>query len=660
MTQSGQGEEPRLPAARPVREGIVLPADGSEPLLPGTTGDQTAPAGGRPWGQPWGPEQAPPAPPTSGSSGYEWGAATGQGAGAPGTPYGGVPGWETAPDATAASTAPSSAPWDAAQPPQQPLTAGPYPGAQHAGPQVPGAHQPGGGPAPLPPTNAFPTSDQGAAGPGGVPGEPLPSAGGYGGALPPAPSTGFGMELPSAGPQAGPAAGLFAQAGHGGPLPQAGQGGALPPAGHGGPLPVAGDAGPLPAVVPSPGHGHGSGPQPPHGQGNPPLPAGQATAALSPDAHGAALPPAVDPSAEATQYMPPVAGTGAQAGAAGGFDEGATQYIPPVAPGALPPEAAADATQYLGRAPRNGATAGTGPDSEPTQYIAPVPAPPPGAPYGIRPGAPGDRQAPPAEFDSLFRAEPESEGPAATQQLPRFQPPTAAGGHYGAAAPETGGRAAARQASEGRGSGRTRSKLPLVAAAGIGIAVLGIGAGALLGAGGDDTKDDSKAVSATAPASESASPTADPTREQAVALDKLLADSNNSRDAVIKAVADVRACNNLGQAATDLRNAAKQRNDLVTRLAQLSVDKLPNNAQLTTALNNAWKASASADNHYAAWADEVAGKKGCRKGEARVTANQRAGNRASGTATTQKTKAATLWNAIALQYDLTQRKPYQL
>ena len=32
MTQSGQGEEP---SARQAREGIVLPSDGGEPLLPG-------------------------------------------------------------------------------------------------------------------------------------------------------------------------------------------------------------------------------------------------------------------------------------------------------------------------------------------------------------------------------------------------------------------------------------------------------------------------------------------------------------------------------------------------------------------------------------------------------------------------------------------------
>ncbi|MGC3002707.1 hypothetical protein ACPF8X_31120, partial [Streptomyces sp. G35A] len=82
MTQSGQGEEP---SARPAREGIVLPSDGGEPLLPGMTAGPAGPrgaderqAGGRPpasapphgqtWGTPWGPEQQAPAQP----SGQDW------------------------------------------------------------------------------------------------------------------------------------------------------------------------------------------------------------------------------------------------------------------------------------------------------------------------------------------------------------------------------------------------------------------------------------------------------------------------------------------------------------------------------------------------------------------------------------------------------------
>jgi hypothetical protein len=209
--------------------------------------------------------------------------------------------------------------------------------------------------------------------------------------------------------------------------------------------------------------------------------------------------------------------------------------------------------------------------------------------------------------------------------------------------------------------------VPVIAACGVAIALVGIGAGALLGAGGDDN-DDPRPVSATAPADESASasaspsPSVDPARTQAVELDKLLADSGDSRAAVINAVNDVKACTNLAEAAEDLRDAAAQRNDLVTRLSGLTVDELPQNAELTAALTKAWQASAAADNHYAAWADQVAAQKGklCRKNQARATGRTQAGNRESGTATTQKSEAAKLWNPIAKRYGLTERRPTQL
>jgi hypothetical protein len=205
--------------------------------------------------------------------------------------------------------------------------------------------------------------------------------------------------------------------------------------------------------------------------------------------------------------------------------------------------------------------------------------------------------------------------------------------------------------------------VPVIAAVGIGIAVLGVGAGALLagGGGGDDEGGGNKTVAASAPATDgSASPSADPARAQAVELDKLLADSGDSRSTVINAVADVKGCDNLAQAAKDLRDAARQRSQLVTRLSGVTVDKLPDHAALTTALTKAWQASASADNHYAAWADQTAGKKGCRKGQARVTAQTQAGNRASGVASAEKAKAAKLWNGIAKTYGLTERQPTQL
>ncbi|MEB8339777.1 hypothetical protein OKJ99_20005 [Streptomyces endophyticus] len=447
------------------------------------------------------------------------------------------------------------------------------------------------------------------------------------------------------------------------------------------------------------GQPQGSAPMPPA----PPHDAG----ALPPQSYGAALPqqqpaqalPQQQPAqALPQQYaeagpLPPAAPAGPAAGA---YDGDATQYIPPAAqqqaaqyaagPG-LPPEAPApDATQFLGRAQPmpDAAPPGYGgsSDSEATQYIPPVPGQPmpgqpmPGQPmpgqampaqdqgYGARPGAPGERQ-PPAEFDALFRTEPEG-GAAATQQMPRFDPYAAQAGPGGPGAP--GMTPPPQQYGyepepPRRGKARTGSKVPLVVAVGVAILVVGVGAGAMLSGGDDDKKTDAtKNVSNSGPASESPSPSVDPAKAQAVELDKLLGDSNNSRSAVVRSVANIGGCKALPQASKDLRSAATQRNDLVTRLGTLSVDKLPDNARLTAALTSAWKASASADSHYAKWGDQVAGKKHalCKKGHAKPTPERRAGDAASGTASTQKQQASKLWNQIASKYGLTQRSAVQL
>ncbi|QIJ63286.1 hypothetical protein [Streptomyces sp. JB150] len=553
MTQSGQGEEP---SAQRAHEGIVLPSDGGEPVLPGAQGGPgrpadgplpaQAPPGAQSWGEPWGPgpqqhaatpqQQNWPAPPDQ-----AWG-----------DPQGGHP---------------APRPGDGAPPAQQ-------------APSAPGA-------GPLPP--------EGASGPsyGGDAGAPGAAYGPHAGA--PAQAYGPGPYAQAPGAAYGGHAGGYD--GSGRPV-QGGAAGAYPGTPGGGPLPPAADEGATQYI-------------PPVG------------AAPGPDG--------------ATQYLPPVRPAA---------DEGATQYLPPVTPGALPPEMPAagsaerpdESTRYLGRVP-SGETPGgqppAGPDAQATQYIPPVA---------------GGRQTP-AEFDSLFRADGPAEG---TRHLPHVQdPPRPPAPAYDEPAP-----------GRGRG-GRTGSRVPLIAACGVAIAVVGIGAGALLADNGGE-EESPRPVSATAPASQSASaspsPSADPAEQQAVALDKLLADSGDSRTAVINAVNDVKSCTNLTQAAKDLRDAAEQRNELVTRLSGLAVDKLPDHAALTTALTNAWKASASADNHYAGWADQVAARKGklCKKGQARSTPQTEAGNRESGTATTQKAQAAKLWNAIARTYGLTERQPTQL
>ncbi|MFJ9803952.1 hypothetical protein [Streptomyces wuyuanensis] len=495
MTHSGQGDESRHPASRPAHEGVVLPADGSEPFIPGVSAQQVAPAGGTPWGDPWGP-------------------------------------------------------------------------GGHAQP-LPQEEQPGGNAA--------------------MPYTPAPA-------------------LPPQAPQQT---------------------------------------------------------QAPYGYGQ----TGPQTAPAGPDAEATQYIAPVPPgAAEATQYIAPVPPGAADA----------TQYIAPVrpGPGALPPENPAESTRFLGVPPEGAAPAG---DAESTQYLPPVadqnpahqnpvqqgtPAPPPGAPFGIRPGAPGDRQ-PPAEFDNLFRSEAGGAGGAeATQYLPPVQEP-AYGAQPSYASP--GGRASRRSPHSGappRDSSRNSSRLPLIAAVVVGCAVLGLGASALMFGGGGD--DEGKGVNtgvaaATSPAAESSEETPDdPAKAQAVELDKLLADSNDSRAAVIRSVEAIKTCQNLDQAASDLRGAAEQRRGLVTRLQDVSVDELPDNQALTASLRKAWEASASADDHYAAWAGQVKEKKGCKGGKARNTSQTAQGNVQSGVATKAKREAATLWNRIATKYDLTERRAEQL
>ncbi|UGY92041.1 hypothetical protein [Streptomyces gobiensis] len=352
--------------------------------------------------------------------------------------------------------------------------------------------------------------------------------------------------------------------------------------------------------------------------------------------------------------LPPAPGTQPWGHPPAAPNEDATQFMPPFG------AADAESTQLL----RNPL-----PPEAPTgqQQPSPVPPPPPGAPYGIRPGAPGDRQ-PPTEFDNLFRPEPkpepgpEAHSPAATQQLPVFNQAAAAQERR---QPYQGPYDAPYSGHGGSHEDGKRKPSPVVLGA-IAVAVLiggGMLGGAALGGGGDDDKKDEQQrnqANASAAEVKETQPATDPVEEQAKELDKLLASSNNSRDAVIRSVENIKKCEKLGKAAADLRDAADQRNALVTRLNELSIDQLPNHERLSAELTKAWKASAAADHHYAAWAGQVAGKKGCPKGQARTTGQHARGNRASGVATAAKQQAARLWNPIARTYDLTERQPTQL
>ncbi|WP_251058580.1 MULTISPECIES: hypothetical protein [unclassified Streptomyces] len=398
-----------------------------------------------------------------------------------------------------------------------------------------------------------------------------------------------------------------------------------------------------PGHVVGPGY---EGPGDPHGYGYPPLPEA------------------------ATQYIPPVpAGPGS-----GAWHHDSAQYIAsiPAGSGSVPGHDEA-ATQYIAPIPA-GSGSVPGHDEAATQYIAPIPAgPAPNAAEG---------------FDGLFRGDDDSAGhtqhlppiqePVLRQQPPRPYPPRGQGPvrpqqpGQGPVRPQQPGQQYAApmapqhfQAAPPPPPEPARRVSPvIIGAVVIGLAVVGLGVGALLSDGKPQNNDPGAAP--PVPTSSAGSTAAgeapvDPARPQAVQLDKLLADSNDSRASVIKAVDDIKGCRNLPQAADDLRDAARQRDELVTRLQELKLDQLPDNARLSAALTKAWKASAAADNSYAAWADDVGGdKKGCKDGQAKNTGNASDGNKSSGEATRAKESAATMWNSIAAKYSLTKRDKTQL
>ncbi|RSS37040.1 hypothetical protein EF906_24015, partial [Streptomyces sp. WAC08241] len=246
--------------------------------------------------------------------------------------------------------------------------------------------------------------------------------------------------------------------------------------------------------------------------------------------------------------------------------------------------------------------------------------------------------------------------PAPYQQPPQHQPPQP---------PQQGYAYQEAYYDDEEPAPRRKSPVALIAAVVVGCAVVGLGAGALLS--GEDEKKEPEKSGSTVAATSSATPggqpsqkPADPAEPQARELSKLLATSSDSRDTVISSVESVKQCKNLDQAAADLRGAAEQRRGLITTLQSLSVDKIPDSGRLTAALTEAWKASASADDHYAAWADQMKTKSGCKDGKSRSTNHLAAANKESGTATKAKKRAAGLWNPTAEKYGLEKRAYTQL
>jgi hypothetical protein len=379
------------------------------------------------------------------------------------------------------------------------------------------------------------------------------------------------------------------------------------------------------------------------------------------------------PPADATQVLPPypAEGPGVPGYAPGpnpGYGPGpgepqapaeATQLLPPYP--AAQPDLSGDHHTAVLRPVRADAIPPATPVHPHPHSQAPAPAPAPGGTGGY--GYPQEPAptAPPEEFDHLYRSD--TPAPAAAPRTPRSGP---AQQPYGAQQPPGGYQPPFEMSYEDPPERRRRlSPAAVIGIVVAGCAVLGLAAGALLSGGGGgghpSAGPTSSASAGSSPGKASSSAAAaDPAKAQAQKLSALLKTSGGSRSAVVTAVENVKECKQLGKSASDLRAAAKARGTLVTRLGRLDVSDLPNHQQLTDELTNAWKASASADNHYASWADQAGHKHGCRGGHARGTGQTQAGDRDSGTASTAKARAVKLWNAIADKYGLPERTAAQI
>ncbi|MFJ8044586.1 hypothetical protein ACIRBX_29195 [Kitasatospora sp. NPDC096147] len=314
----------------------------------------------------------------------------------------------------------------------------------------------------------------------------------------------------------------------------------------------------------------------------------------------------------------------------GQFQGGGPEYATPSH--GVPPQAAAPA------APVDSAQA--------TQYLPPYPTgqPAPGQPMGGQQtyggqgfGAPqqqyGDPQQQYGEPQPSYGGQTfggQQGFPAAvTQQHPQFPEP-------------------------GRRDPGKRKVMMAAAAAGL-VAVVVVVAIVLSGGGDEDTTTDKKPAASSSAKATDGAPAASGTtvspemKAQAEALSGLLGEANASRQAVINAVGSVRKCEKLPESQAALDQAAQQRDKLVSGLAGLKIDQLPSGAALAEQLKKAWEASATADREYALWAaDSIAACDPNKKDNQHL----KAGDAASGTATTAKNQASTLWNAIAGQTGL--------
>ncbi|MFD9067108.1 hypothetical protein ACFVZ3_36930 [Kitasatospora purpeofusca] len=395
--------------------------------------------------------------------------------------------------------------------------------------------------------------------------------------------------------------------------------------------------------------------------------------------------PGAPPTAPPAAPGPPPGSPAGPPQSAGPYDEDApTAYIPqpvpprPDAPGAFPPRSAPQQQAPYGP-PRPAQQPPYPPQAQPRPGYG-QPAPYGQAPYGA-PGRPPYDAAQPGHAQP-GHAQPEHPGHGyggteyPQQEYPRHE---YAGPDY-----PTG----YEDADEDERPGNRRAPLLIAFAL---LFVLALGGGILWavkdkGTGTDqagtatpsatatgDTSGSGNPQPAPAPTGAAPSPTApDPATStgpsasptgaganaptQAKALDELLTQGESAKAPIGNAVAKVNSCPtkpDIESAAQVFDSGAKQRDQLLAKLAQLSVTDLPGGPDAVQSLKSAWQLSADIDRAYATWARTVASQ-GC-SGSAPNTADKKRADELNPQATQAKKDFVTKWKAIADQFGLTPR-----
>ncbi|MEV0531678.1 hypothetical protein [Kitasatospora sp. NPDC050463] len=161
-------------------------------------------------------------------------------------------------------------------------------------------------------------------------------------------------------------------------------------------------------------------------------------------------------------------------------------------------------------------------------------------------------------------------------------------------------------------------------------------------------------------ASASPSPTAGAAgpnaQAQAKALDELLTQGESAKAPIGSAVAKVSSCPakaDIDSAAQVFDSGAKQRDQLIAKLATLTVTDLPGGPDAVQSLKSAWQLSADIDRAYASWARAVSAQ-GC-SGSAPNTADKKHADDLNPQATQAKKDFVVKWKTIADPYGLTAR-----